>query len=222
MDIQQSLQQLKKDLADKEVVLVAVTKTKPPRLIMQAYEEGCRDLGENRVQELIEKHEKLPKDIRWHMIGHLQRNKVKYIAPFIYLIHSVDSLSLLKTINKEGAKNRRPLPCLLQVRITQEKTKFVLSEKELFEVLNADELRTMKYVKIRGLMGIAPNTNDKAQVKEAFVKLKILFEQIKQHYQLPHVVMEELSMGMSSDYKIAVEVGSTMIRLGSTIFGSRT
>ena len=200
--------------------VIAVSKGQPIGAIMQVYEGGHRDFGENRVQELVEKYKNGPKDIRWHMIGHLQRNKVKYIAPFIYLIHSVDSLDLLKTIDKEGKKNHRRISCLLQVHISQEATKFGLSAKGLLQLLEGKEWATMQHIDIRGLMGIATHTENKALIKKEFMGLQALFNSIK-HLKNKPPVMETLSMGMSHDYRIAIAAGSTMIRIGSAIFGNR-
>lgn len=200
--------------------LIAVTKTKPAEMLMEAYNAGSKLFGENKVQEMAAKYEALPKDIEWHMIGHLQTNKVKYIAPFVSLIHSVDSLKLLKEINKEAAKNNRIIPCLLQIFIAHEETKFGLSEEEAEEILKSEELRSYKSVKIKGLMGMASNTDDETKIRTEFRGLKNLFDSFKQ-YESEQVEMQELSMGMSGDYPIAVEEGSTLVRVGSAIFGSR-
>lgn len=200
--------------------LIAVTKTKPAEMLMEAYNAGSKLFGENKVQEMAAKYEALPKDIEWHMIGHLQTNKVKYIAPFVSLIHSVDSLKLLKEINKEAAKNNRIIPCLLQIFIAHEETKFGLSEEEAEEILKSEELRSYKSLKIKGLMGMASNTDDETKIRTEFRGLKNLFDSFKQ-YESEQVEMQELSMGMSGDYPIAVEEGSTLVRVGSAIFGSR-
>jgi len=200
--------------------LIAVTKTKPEEMLMEAYQAGSKLFGENKVQEMATKYEALPKDIEWHMIGHLQTNKVKYIASFVSLIHSVDSLKLLKEINKEAIKNNRTINCLLQIFIAREETKFGLSEEEAAEILNSEELRSYKSVRIIGLMGMASNTDDETKIRTEFHGLKNLFESLKQ-YESGQIEMQELSMGMSSDYPIAVEEGSTLVRVGSAIFGSR-
>lgn len=200
--------------------LIAVTKTKPLPLLQEAYEAGCRDFGENRVQEMAEKQPQLPADVRWHQIGHLQTNKVKYIAPFVALIHSVDSLSLLTEINKQAAKNARVIDCLLQIFIAQEDTKFGLSPDEARALLQNPALDTLPNVRIMGLMGLATNTDNEAQVRQEFRGLKQLYDELSVN-QRPVVVFSELSMGMSGDYELAIEEGSTMVRVGSAIFGSR-
>ncbi len=201
--------------------LVAVSKTKPSSAIKEAYDAGVRDFGENKVQELTEKAEALPKDIHWHMIGHLQRNKVKYIAPFVHLIHSVDSLRLLKQINKEGQKVDRLIPCLLQVHIATEESKYGWDEEELTAFLNGDEIKGLQNIRILGLMGMATNTENTEKVRSEFRGLKALFEQLKSMDLPDQVQMRELSMGMSGDYRIAQEEGSTMVRIGSAVFGER-
>jgi PLP dependent protein len=199
--------------------LVAVTKTKPIALLQEAYEAGCKLFGENKVQEMVEKQPLLPSDIKWHLIGHLQSNKVKYIAPFVTLIHSVDSLKLLQEINKQAAKNGRIIDCLLQIYIAQEETKFGLSEAEAEELLLSDELRQLANVRIVGLMGMASNVADEAQIRREFRGLKNFFDKLNIVYaSSPFTV---LSMGMSSDYLLAIEEGSTLVRVGSAIFGSR-
>lgn len=221
MDIKNNIKDFQNSLSAKQCKLVAVSKTKPIEAIKVAYEAGIRVFGENKAQELTDKYEKLPKDILWHMIGHMQRNKVKYIAPFVALIHSVDSLKLLKEINKQARKNNRVISCLLQVHIAKEETKFGLDENELIQLLNDDNLSELKNIKIIGLMGMATFTGDKEQVRNEFKYLKNLFDQLKGNYTTGQVVMEELSMGMSGDYEIAIEEGSTMVRIGSAIFGER-
>jgi len=221
MSIADNIKNLKAETDRLKVKLVAVSKTKPVEDIEEAYAAGQRIFGENQVQELVEKHEKLPKDIHWHLIGHLQTNKVKYIAPFISLIESVDSLKLLQEINKQAAKNERVINCLLQVYIADEDTKFGLGYDELIELLRSDEYRDMKNVRIIGLMGIATNTDNEKQIKDEFYELKILFDGIKASFFRKDDFFKEISMGMSSDYKLAIEQGSTMVRLGSTIFGQR-
>ncbi|SDG51153.1 hypothetical protein SAMN04487996_119110 [Dyadobacter soli] len=204
----------------KETRLVAVTKTKPTTLLTEAYEAGARLFGENKVQEMVAKYEALPKDIEWHMIGHLQTNKVKYMAPFVSLVHSVDSFKLLKEINKEAKKNDRVIACLLQIYIAKEETKFGLSEEEALEIITSSELAALSNVKIAGLMGMASNTDDLNVVRAEFRGLKNTFESFKAH-ENEQVTMRELSMGMSGDYLIAQEEGSTLVRVGSAIFGSR-
>lgn len=221
MSIADNIKNLKNETGTLKVKLVAVSKTKPVEDIEEAYAAGQRIFGENQVQELVEKYEKLPKDIQWHLIGHLQTNKVKYIAPFISLIESVDSLKLLQEINKQAAKNERVINCLLQVYIADEDTKFGLGYDELIELLRSDEFAEMKNVRIVGLMGIATNTDNEKQIKEEFYELKTLFDGIKTSFFRKDDGFKEISMGMSSDYKIAIEQGSTMVRLGSTIFGQR-
>jgi len=189
--------------------------------VQQAYDAGQRLFGENLVQELVEKQETLPKDIQWHLIGHLQSNKVKYIAPFISMIQSVDSLKLLEEINKHAEKNKRVIDCLIQVHIADEETKFGLDFDEVIELLRSEEFSLLKNIRIRGLMGIATNTDSEKQIKDEFYELRTFFDGIKQSFFRKNDTFDTLSMGMSSDYKIAIEQGSTMVRLGSTIFGQR-
>lgn len=200
--------------------LIAVTKTKPVEQLQEAYDSGSKIFGENKVQEMMGKYEILPKDIEWHMIGHLQSNKVKYMAPFVALVHAVDSLKLLKEINKEAARHGRVISCLLQIFIATEETKFGLSPDEAIEILTSRELAALQNIQIKGLMGMASNTDDDTQIRNEFRGLKQLFESLKQ-YETNRVEMKELSMGMSGDYLIAVEEGSTLVRVGSAIFGSR-
>jgi PLP dependent protein len=221
MDIKANLNKIKSSFANPNCQLIAVSKTKPLTDIEAAYAAGIRDFGENKVQELTEKAPKLPKDIRWHMIGHLQRNKVKYIVPFVHLIHGVDSLRLLKQINKEGKKVDRLIPCLLQIHIAEEDSKFGLDEGELKELLHGEELKSMNHVAIKGLMGMATLTEDKAQIRREFAQLRKLKESFDPETLPPQVELKELSMGMSGDYKIAIEEGSSMVRIGSAIFGER-
>lgn len=204
----------------KETRLVAVTKTKPTSLLTEAYQAGARLFGENKVQEMVAKYEELPKDIEWHMIGHLQTNKVKYMAPFVSLVHSVDSFKLLKEIHKEAKKSGRVIDCLLQIYIAREETKFGLSEEEALEIITSAELAALTNVRIAGLMGMASNTDDLNVVRTEFRGLKNTFESFKSH-ENAQVTMRELSMGMSGDYLIAQEEGSTLVRVGSAIFGSR-
>ena len=213
--IKQNLEKIRAELSNK-IVLVAVSKTKPIQDLKDAYEAGQRVFGENKIQEMVTKYEALPKDIRWHMIGHLQRNKVKYMAHFVDLIHGVDSLKTLKEINKQALKHNRIINCLIQVRIAKEETKFGLSYEEVLNILNSDELKTFKNVKITGLMGMATFTKDETIIEKEFSKLNSFFESNQTKYNL-----ETLSMGMSGDYKIGIRNGSTMIRVGSSIFGAR-
>jgi len=221
MAVKENLEAFKKKLAGSSATLIAVSKTKPVEALLQAYEAGQRDFGENKVQEMAEKQTQLPSDIRWHMIGHLQSNKVKYIAPFVHLIHSVDSEKLLRAIDKEAKKAGRVIPCLLQVHIAEEETKFGLSDEETLAILQPSVLDSVPSVSIAGLMGMSTLTDNKAQIKKEFGHLKALFERIKKEVNHPRVEMKELSMGMSGDYAIAIEEGSTMIRVGSAIFGER-
>jgi pyridoxal phosphate enzyme (YggS family) len=201
--------------------LIVVTKTHPVEILKVAYDLGLRIFGENKVQELVEKSEVLPKDIAWHLIGHLQTNKVKYIAPFISMIHSVDSFKLLKEINKEAKKNNRIIDCLLQVYIAKEETKFGLDKPELLDLINNPEFEFLENICIKGLMGMATNTKNQEQIKNEFYSLTTLFEELKNTIHKKNSDWKERSMGMTSDYKIAVEQGSTMVRIGSAIFGNR-
>ena len=218
-EISSHLKDLKESLPD-NCKLVAVSKTKPASDVMEAYKAGQRDFGENKVQELTQKADELPKDIRWHMIGHLQRNKVKYMADFVHLIHGVDSLKLLKEINKQGRKAGRVIDCLLQMHIAEEDTKFGLDREELNEILNGEQLKELENVRIVGLMGMATFTDDLDQVRREFRSLKSLYDEIKNSDHI-NVQMNTLSMGMSGDYEIALEEGSNMVRIGSAIFGAR-
>lgn len=201
--------------------LVAVSKTKPIERILEAYQANQHIFGENKVQELVSKYEALPKDIEWHMIGHLQSNKVKYIASFVSLIHAVDSMKLLQEINKQAIKADRSIPCLLQVHIAEEETKFGFSEEEVFGLLHNENFKKLQNIKIIGLMGMATLTQDSNQIRKEFKSLKSLYEKIKSLTLPSTVEMKELSIGMSGDYKIAIEEGSTMVRIGSAIFGAR-
>jgi len=201
--------------------LVAVSKTQPIEKIMEAYHAGQRIFGENKVQELTTKYETLPKDIQWHMIGHLQSNKVKFITSFITLIHSVDSIKLLQEIDKQGIKTNRVIDCLLQVHIAEEETKFGFSKDEIFQLLQSDVFRSLNSIKIMGLMGMATLTDNQDQIRKEFKGLQSLFEKVKSQNTSAHVEMKELSMGMSNDYTIAIEEGSTLIRIGTAIFGER-
>jgi PLP dependent protein len=209
------------ELKDKNVTLVAVSKTKPIEDIKEMYDLGQRDFGENYVQELSDKASQLPKEIRWHYIGHLQSNKVKYIAPFVHLIHGVDSIKLLIEINKQAAKNSRVVDCLLQVYIAQEETKFGLNEQELDQLLKEFAQSEMSNVRIKGLMGMASFTDDMSKVRNEFRYLKTLFDK-QAKLSIANCQLTILSMGMSSDYKVAIEEGSTMVRIGSLLFGSRS
>jgi PLP dependent protein len=202
------------------IQLIAVSKTKPAEDILELYNLGHRDFGENYVQELVDKYEQLPKDIRWHFIGHLQSNKVKYIAPFVHLIHGVDSQNLLKEINKQGAKNNRVIDCLLQVHIAQEETKFGFDNHELGELhdTSTSSVHELTNVRICGLMGMASFTTDENLIRKEFKSLKAIFDHLLTTHHSPLTV---LSMGMSSDYKIAIEEGSNMVRIGSLLFGER-
>jgi pyridoxal phosphate enzyme (YggS family) len=221
MNIKENILQFNQLLEGTGCQLVAVSKTKPAELIKKAYDAGQKDFGENKVQELRQKPLKLPNDIRWHMIGHLQTNKVKYIAPFIHLIHAVDSLKLLKEIEKQAKKNNRIIRCLLQIHIADEESKYGMSESALNATLSSEEFKQMQHVKVVGLMGMATYTDNKEQVRREFKTLKQLFEKTKKSYQAKNIDMAELSMGMSDDFNIAIEEGSTIIRVGSKIFGSR-
>ena len=221
MDIADHIKAIGDELSRLNVRLIAVSKTKPNEAILDAYQAGQRAFGENIVQELVSKQEALPKDIEWHLIGHLQSNKVKYIAPFVAMIHSVDSLKLLTEIDKQAKKHNRIIDCLLQIHIASEDTKFGLDHVELIEVLRSDAFHKLSNVRIRGLMGIATNTSNPKEIKEEFRELKSLFDGIKVSFFKNDDGFDTLSMGMSSDYKIAIEQGSTMVRLGSTIFGNR-
>lgn len=221
MSIHNSLEKYREVLKKYGARLIAVSKTKPKSDLLLAYQIGQRDFGENKVQELVDKAETLPKDINWHMIGHLQRNKVKYIAPFVKLIHSVDSVRLLKEINKQAIKNDREIDCLLQVYIAQEETKFGFSETEIKEFLLSEAFRALQNIRIVGLMGMATNTSDQNQIRAEFKQLKAISDQLKVELGTDRVTLTELSMGMTSDYQIALEEGSTMVRIGSAIFGAR-
>lgn len=220
MSISSNLNDLKKVLP-KQCRLIAVSKTQPAENILEAYHAGQRIFGENKVQELAPKQEILPKDIEWHMIGHLQTNKVKYIAPFVSLIHSIDSIKLLEEVNKQGNKVKRVIPCLLQVHIAREETKFGFSEEEIHSLISSPELLQWKNLKISGLMGMATFTENTSQIREEFKGLKSLFEKLKAATLTGIFDFTELSMGMSGDYRIAIEEGSTLIRIGTAIFGGR-
>jgi len=222
MSIADNISTIKKEIGITEVKLIAVSKTKPLESITEAYEAGQRIFGENMVQELVDKQEKLPKDIEWHLIGHLQTNKVKYIAPFISMIQSVDSMKLLQEINKQALKQNRVIDCLLQLEIADEDTKYGLDLSEAVELLRSDEFKTLKNVRICGVMGIATLTDNPRITKEEFYELSTFFKGLKDTFFHKDPTFSEISMGMSGDYKLAIEQGSTMIRLGSTIFGTRS
>lgn len=221
MSIADNIRSLKNETNQLKVSLIAVSKTKPAEELQQAYDAGQRLFGENMVQELVEKYEVLPKDIQWHIIGHLQSNKVKYIASFISMIQSVDSIKLLQEINKHAEKHNRIIDCLLQVYIADEETKFGLGFDELIELLRSEGFTALKNIRIRGLMGIATNTDNEKQIKDEYHELKTFFDGVKQSFFRKDEAFDTLSMGMSADYKIAIEQGSNMVRLGSTIFGQR-
>ena len=218
--INEKLATVKKNIPS-NVTLVAVSKTKPNELIEEAYKAGQRIFGENKAQELKNKAEVLPKDIQWHFIGHLQRNKVKYIAPHTSLIHSIDSIQLLTEVNKQGLKNNRIIDCLLQFHIATEESKFGLSLEEATELLNSNEFLNLKNIKIVGVMGMASFINNEEQVRNEFIRLKDIFTQLNNNFFNQTGTFQTISMGMSGDYRIAIEEGSTMIRVGSAIFGNR-
>ncbi|MCQ2319525.1 MAG: YggS family pyridoxal phosphate-dependent enzyme [Bacteroidales bacterium] len=203
------------------VLLVAVSKTKPVDDLMEAYEAGQRVFGENHALEMRDKHEALPNDIDWHFIGHLQTNKIKYIIPFVRLIHSIDTFNLLQAVNKEAVKNNRVVDCLLQFHVAEEETKFGLSLEEAEEILNSDVFKELKNVRICGIMGMATNTDNQVQIRKEFHHLKEIFGTLKQKYFTDCEYFKEISMGMSHDYRLAIEEGSTMVRVGSMIFGAR-
>ena len=221
MSIQNNLRSIQASLPEK-VTLVAVSKTKPVSDLMEAYEAGQRIFGENKIQEMTEKWEAMPKDIQWHMIGHVQTNKVKYMAPYVNLIHGVDSLKLLQEINKQAQKNNRIIDCLLQVYIAEEESKFGLDEKEVNEILEyvQNDNNEMNHIRIVGLMGMATFTNNPAQVEKEFSRLKTIFDS-HSNLNTKNCQLNTLSMGMSGDYALAIKCGSTMVRIGSSIFGGR-
>lgn len=212
MPVKENIQHFKSALPA-NVTLVAVSKTKPISMLLEAYDAGQKDFGENYVQELVDKEAALPKDIRWHFIGHLQSNKVKYIAPFVHLIHGVDSLSLLKEINKQAQKNKRIIDCLLQVHIAEEETKFGFDVAEIKALLNANELKNYPHIAVKGFMAMASNTSDTQKIRDEFKQVKQLQKEFPAY--------KILSFGMSGDYELAIEEGSTMVRIGSSIFGER-
>lgn len=220
MSIAQNLLNLKSSLPPK-VTLVAVSKTKPISDLMEAYNAGQRIFGENKIQEMTEKWEAMPKDIAWHMIGHVQTNKVKFMAPFVSLIHGVDSFKLIEEINKQAFKNNRIIDCLLQIHIAEEETKFGLNEDELQEMVQSAAFQELKNIRIVGLMGMATFTTNQNQIKKEFTRLKSIFDALIKQPKVENIELNTLSMGMSGDYQLAVACGSTMVRIGSSIFGVR-
>jgi pyridoxal phosphate enzyme (YggS family) len=216
MSIKKQLQELKSVLP-KQVTLVAVSKTKPVQDLMKAYDVGQRIFGENKVQEMVEKYQQMPKDIQWHMIGHVQRNKVKYMAPFVDLIHGVDSLKLLSEINKQALKNNRCINGLLQIKIAAEDSKFGMTKNDAIQLMKSSEFKNLKNIKIKGVMGMATFTDDQNKIRKEFETLKSTFSELKSIQDSMHII----SMGMSGDYPLGIECGSTMIRVGSHIFGAR-
>ncbi len=220
MSIADNLLKIKSTLPS-TVTLIAVSKTKPIPDLMEAYDAGQRIFGENKIQEMAEKWEAMPKDIEWHMIGHVQTNKVKFMASFVSLIHGVDSLKLLSAINKQAQKNNRVIDCLLQIHIAEEETKFGLDEKELNEILASVSFKEMKNIRIVGLMGMATFTDNHDQIKKEFTHLKSIFDKLITLPKTQNLEPKTLSMGMSGDYQLAIESGSTMVRIGSSIFGER-
>jgi len=214
--IQSNLQEIKGSIPD-HVTLVAVSKTKPVSLLLEAYNAGQRIFGENKIQEMTQKWEQMPKDIQWHMIGHVQTNKVKYMAPYVDLVHAVDSIKLLKEINKQAKKHNRIINCLLQVKIAEEESKFGLTKKDTVAILESKEIKGMENIHIAGLMGMATFTNNQEQIKNEFEKIQTIFIALKSKFSQ----IKTLSIGMSGDYKTAINHGSTMVRIGSSIFGTR-
>lgn len=221
MSIKSNIKDILGELEGSSAKLIVVSKTQPIEKIQEAYNAGQRIFGENKPQEMMSKQPELPKDIEWHMIGHLQTNKVKYIAPYISLIHSVDSIKLLKEIDKQGKRADRIIPCLLQVHIAAEETKFGFSSDEIKSLISDPSLLELENVRIIGLMGMATFTNNSVQIRSEFQSLKSLFEELKMSELPRNMTMKELSMGMSSDYQIALEEGSTYVRIGTAIFGGR-
>lgn len=219
MSIRENLIKIKSSLPP-HVTLVAVSKTKPVSDLMQAYDAGQRIFGENKIQEMTDKWQQLPKDIEWHMIGHIQSNKVKFMAPYVSLVHGVDSLKLLEEINKQAAKCHRVIHCLLQMHIAQEDTKFGMNEKELTQLLGSEHFRLLKNIKVVGLMGMATFTDDQNLIRSEFDYLRKIFDHYKQH-SAGNLELTTLSMGMSGDYELAIACGSNMVRIGSSIFGHR-
>jgi pyridoxal phosphate enzyme (YggS family) len=221
MNIAENINALRREIQGYSCRLVAISKTKTDEEIMEAYKAGQRIFGENKVQEMTDKYERLPKDIEWHMVGHLQTNKVKHIVPFVAMIHSVDSLKLLKEINKQASKYDRLIPCLLQVHIAEEETKYGLSKEELFSLLEPGPLSDLENVRIAGLMGMATFTEDEEKIRKEFRYLKSIFDEASERYKHSRIEMTEISMGMTGDYQIAMEEGSTLVRIGTAVFGER-
>ena len=219
MDCVENYQNIKKSLPE-NVLLLAVSKTKPNEDILKLYNIGCRDFGENKVQEMTQKHQELPKDIRWHQIGHLQTNKIKYIIDFVYMIHSVDSLKLLQEINRQAEKHSRIVDCLLQVKVAQEDTKFGLSFQETENLFQENVFKDLKNIRLRGLMAMATNTDDVLEIQKEFLSVKNFYNLLRIKYSVGEE-FNQISMGMSEDYPIAIENSSTIVRLGSVIFGQR-
>ena len=219
MSIQQNLSNIKQTLAE-HVTLVAVSKTKPVSDLMEAYNAGQRIFGENKIQEMADKFEQMPKDIKWHMIGHVQTNKVKYMASFVSLIHGVESFKLLKEINKQALKHNRIIDCLLQIKIAEEDSKFGMSAKEASDILQSEDFSTLKNIKVIGVMGMATFTENTLQIEKEFSLLKSTFEDLK-ILKAENINLQTISMGMSGDYVLAIKCGSTMVRVGSSIFGKR-
>lgn len=215
MSVSENLKSLKSKLPE-EVSLVAISKTKPISALIEAYNAGQRIFGENKIQEMVSKWQDMPDDVEWHMVGHVQRNKVKDMAPFVSVIHAVDRLRLLREINKEAKKNDRSIDCLLQIKIAEEDSKFGMDEKTAIEILTSDDFKSFKNVRIIGLMGMATFTDNEEQISNEFGKLKRIYDSLKKDYNF-----STLSMGMSGDYPIAIENGSNMVRVGSAIFGER-
>ncbi|ULC58536.1 YggS family pyridoxal phosphate-dependent enzyme [Flaviramulus sp. BrNp1-15] len=219
MTIQENLNNIKSTLPE-HVTLVAVSKTKPISDLMEAYNAGQRIFGENKIQEMAEKHEQMPNDIEWHMIGHVQRNKVKYMASFVRLIHGVDNFKLLKEINKQAEKHNRVIDCLLQIKIAKEDSKFGMTTQEASEIIQSEDFSKLKNINIVGVMGMATFTDNQKQVEQEFKLLKSTFDNLKD-VKLDNCNLQTISMGMSGDYPLAIDCGSTMIRVGSSIFGIR-
>jgi pyridoxal phosphate enzyme (YggS family) len=220
MGVVENLNRVRESLPD-HVRLVAVSKTKPDELVMEAYEAGQHDFGENKVQDLVARQQRLPPDIRWHMIGHLQSNKIKYLVSFIHMIHGVDSMNLLDAINRSAELHNRTIDCLLQIRIAQEETKFGLSGKEALSIVQSEAFKGMKHVRIRGVMGMATYTENREQIRNEFQRLNLIFDKMKDSAFRDASFFDQRSYGMSDDYMLAVEEGSTMVRIGSLIFGQR-
>lgn len=221
MSVSENIKQFLASEIPANVKLIAVSKTKPVETILEAYKSGHKIYGENKVQDLVDKYNELPKDIEWHMIGHMQSNKVKYIAPFVLLIHGIDSFKLLKVVNKEGEKNNRKIDCLLQFHIAKEETKFGLDLNEATAFLKSEEFKNLNHINICGVMGMATFTENENTIRPEFKELVHIFNQLKKIYFLKNDNFKEISMGMSADYKIAIEEGATMVRIGSLLFGAR-